>query len=173
MADVKFDARGALAPLESGKLTPYTAVVVFSFGVLLSNFVFNTAIMAWPFEGEPVALASYFQGTASDHFCGLVGGMIWCVGMTLSILAAGQAGFAISYGLGQGATMVAAFWGVFKWHEFRDAAPGTGLLLTLMFAAYLAGLVLVILARLTGTANREKEAEAPYAIEEATRGGGR
>jgi len=33
--------------------------------------------------------------------------------MSLNIIAAGKAGFAISYGLGQGATLVAALWGVF------------------------------------------------------------
>ena len=37
--------------------------------------------------------------------------MIWSLGMSLSIIASGEAGFAISYGLGQGATMIAAFWG--------------------------------------------------------------
>jgi len=59
----------------------------------------------------------------------------------------GQASFAISYGLGQGATMVAAFWGVFIWREFRDAPRGTMPLLALMFVGYIAGLALVIVSR--------------------------
>ncbi len=67
--------------------------------------------------------------------------------MTLSIIAAGQAGFAISYGLGQGATLVAALWGVFIWKEFRDASASTGRLLALMFAGYFLGLGLIIAAR--------------------------
>jgi glucose uptake protein len=82
-----------------------------------------------------------------DHLRGIAGGMIWSLGMTLSIVAAGKASFAISYGLGQGATMVAACWGVFVWREFRDAARGTARLLWLMFAAYIIGLALVILAK--------------------------
>ena len=73
--------------------------------------------------------------------------MIWCVGMTLSIIAAIAATPAISYGLGQGATLVAAVWGVFVWREFREAPKGTGRLLALMFACYLAGLGMIILAR--------------------------
>ena len=41
---------------------------------------------------------------------GILGGVIWCLGFSLSIVACGAAGYAISYGLGQGATMVAAAW---------------------------------------------------------------
>ena len=64
-----------------------------------------------------------------------------------AILASGRAGFAISYGLGQGATMIAAFWGVFIWKEFRHAPAGTSKLLAAMFACFLAGLALLVLAR--------------------------
>jgi hypothetical protein len=66
----------------------------------------------------------------------------------LNILASAQAGFAISYGLGQGATLVAAIWGVFVWREFEAAPRGTNRLLTLMFLAYIVGLILIIVARL-------------------------
>ena len=68
--------------------------------------------------------------------------------MTLSIIASGVAGFAISYGLGQGATMVAALWGVFVWKEFKDAPAGTNRLISLMFLCFLVGLILIILARM-------------------------
>jgi glucose uptake protein len=136
------------ATMPAGKLTPYTAVVFFAIGILLSNFIFNTIIMRRPVAGPPVPLADYFKGTARDHLWGIVGGVIWAIGMTLSIVAAGKASFAISYGLGQGATMIAAFWGVFIWREFRTAPRGTGRLLTLMFAGYIIGLALVIVSRL-------------------------
>jgi len=133
--------------MPAGKLSPYTAMVLFSLGVLASNFVFNTAIMYKPFTGSPVAIGEYFKGTTGDHLWGIVGGCIWAVGMTFSIIAAGQASFAISYGLGQGATMVAALWGVFIWREFRAAPPNTNCLLAAMVAGYIIGLVLVIVAR--------------------------
>ena len=61
-------------------------------------------------------------------------------------LASGAAGPSISYGLGQGATLVAAFWGVFIWREFKDAPPRTGRLLTLMFIFYVVGLSLIVYA---------------------------
>ncbi len=135
------------ARLEPGKLSPYTAVVVFALGVLASNLLFNTFIMKRPFRGAPVSARDYFAGDAKTHLVGVLGGIIWGVGMMLSILSSGPAGFAISYGLGQGATMVAAFWGVFVWKEFKAAPAGTGRLLALMFLCFLAGLGLIIWAR--------------------------
>jgi glucose uptake protein len=130
--------------MEAGKLSPYTAMVVFSLGIVASNFIFNTILMLKPVTGEPMALTDYFKGTPRDHLWGIVGGMIWAVGMTFSIIAFGVAGPAISYGLGQGATMVAAFWGVFIWKEFREAPPGTNLFIALMFVGYVLGLALII-----------------------------
>ncbi|MBN1911674.1 MAG: hypothetical protein JW818_18170 [Pirellulales bacterium] len=133
--------------MEAGRLSPYTAMVFFSLGILLSNFVLNTIIMLKPFSGEPVPPSDYFKGAFRDHLWGVIGGMIWAVGMTFSIIAAEKASFAISYGLGQGATLVAAVWGVFIWKEFREAPRGTNRLLAFMFAGYVFGLVLIILAR--------------------------
>lgn len=130
---------------EAGLLTPYTAVFIFSVGILISNFIFNTILMKKPFEGVPVSYAHYFSGSMKEHLTGVLGGMIWCVGMTFSIIAAGKAGFAISYGLGQGATLVAASWGVFIWKEF-SGSKGTSGLLTTMFLLFLAGLGMIILA---------------------------
>ena len=133
---------------EVGKLTPYTAVFIFSVGVLISNFLFNTILMKRPFEGIPVNYRQYFNGKPSIHLVGVLGGIIWCIGMSFSIIASGQAGFAISYGLGQGATLVAAIWGVFVWREFKGAPKGVNLLLTFMFLAFIAGLSLIILSKL-------------------------
>jgi glucose uptake protein len=134
--------------LEAGKLSPYTAVVIFSAGLLVSNFLWNSLVMIRPFTGDPVPFGDYFRkGNSRLHLIGVLGGIIWSLGMSFSIIASGAAGFAISYGLGQGATMVAAFWGVFIWKEFRSAPPGTSRLLFLMFAGYAAGLGLIIVSR--------------------------
>jgi glucose uptake protein len=132
---------------EVGKLSPYTAVVLFSVGVLLSNFVFNTLLMARPFVGTSVTYSDYFKGNSKNHLTGVLGGMIWCVGMSFSIIASGKAGTAISYGLGQGATVVAAVWGIFIWKEFKNAPKGTTTTLNLMLLCYLIGLALIIAAR--------------------------
>ena len=132
----------------AGLLSPYSAVFLFTIGILLSNFILNPILMKKPFVGEPVGCRDYFAGSAFTHLLGIIGGMIWCVGMSLSIVSAVQAGPAISYGLGQGATMIAAFWGVFIWREFREARRGTGWLLTLMFACFIVGLLLIVKAGL-------------------------
>jgi len=136
-------------PEFAGKLTPYTALVFFALGLFLSSFVFNTIVMMRPFVGEPVPFRDYFKkGTPWLHIVGVLGGMIWGVGMSFAILAGDRAGYAISYGLGQGATMVAAFWGVFVWREFRNAKPGTNKLLALMFALFIIGLGLIVRANM-------------------------
>ena len=133
---------------EVGLLTPYTALVVFSLGLFISNFVFVTAIMFKPISGKPVALGDYFtKGNSKLHLIGILGGVIWSVGMSFSIIASGAAGPAISYGLGQGAVMVAAFWGVFVWKEFKDAPIGTNKLIAFMFLFFILGLTLIIFAK--------------------------
>lgn len=132
---------------QPGKLSPYTAVFFFSTGILLSNFLFNTILMRRPVEGTAVKVSDYFKGSFRNHLMGILGGAIWCVGMSFSILASGKAGPAISYGLGQGATVVAAVWGIFIWKEFKNAPRGTSAVLNGMLLCYLAGLGLLIAAR--------------------------
>jgi glucose uptake protein len=129
-----------------GKFTPYAAVFIFSLGILLSNFLFNTILMKRPIEGSPIGYGEYFKGNWSIHGVGILGGIVWCIGMSFSIIASEQAGPAISYGLGQGATMVAAFWGVFIWREFKGASKKIHGWLAAMFACFITGLLLIIYA---------------------------
>lgn len=131
---------------EAGKLTPYSAIFFFSVGVLISNLIFNYYIMKRPIEGKPLSFKDYRKGTFEIHMNGILGGVIWNIGMSMSILASGKAGYAISYGLGQGATLIAALWGVFIWKEFKGASKSVNLLIFIMFLAYLAGLGLLIVA---------------------------
>jgi glucose uptake protein len=136
-------------PDMAGRLTPYTALVFFALALFLSNFVINTLVMLKPFTGDPVPLGDYFtKGNARLHLVGILGGMIWGVGMSFAILAGDTAGYAISYGLGQGATMVAALWGVFVWREFRAAPAGVNRLLGLMFVLFVVGLALIVYANI-------------------------
>ena len=129
-----------------GKVTPYTAIVIFSFGVLLSNFVFNTLVMKKPFVGEPVTYKQYFAGSFKTHLVGVLGGAIWCLGTAFSYIASGKAGAAISYALGQGAPLIAAIWGVFIWKEFKGANKQVYGLLGVMFVLFVAGLGFIIAA---------------------------
>jgi glucose uptake protein len=116
------------------KLSPYMALAFFALGVLASNFIVNTIFM----RAGRVTYADYFRGRAKLHFIGILGGCIWMVALSLNVLAAGVAGPAISYALGQGATLVAAIWGVFVWQE-----KGSTAYTVLMFLGYATGLILI------------------------------
>jgi glucose uptake protein len=126
---------------------------IFGIGVFVSTFIFNIYFMNLPVEGEPIALYQYFSGTLRQHGLGILGGMIWCTGAIANFVAASspksvQVGPAISYAIGQGATMVSALWGLLVWHEFKGAAPRVRLLLGLMLAFFIGGLALLSLAPL-------------------------
>lgn len=140
---VSMDLRDFVHPA-AGKMTPYSAVFIFSCGIFVSNFLFNSILMKRPFTGAPTGYAEYFKGRFSTHLTGVLGGLIWGLGNSLSLIAAGKAGAAVSYGLGQGATLVAALWGVFIWKEFKAAPKGTNMLIAGMFLLFAAGLILII-----------------------------
>jgi glucose uptake protein len=103
--------------------------------------------MAEPVQGEPVNMAEWFKAGSRTHLLGMLGGVIWCLGNSVSFMSVGAASPAISYGLSNSAPVVAALWGIFVWKEFKDAPKGTNLLLVLMFACYLAGLVFIVYSR--------------------------
>jgi glucose uptake protein len=131
-------------PLQPGLLTPYAALVLFAIGLLASNVVVNTIFM----RAGKVTYGDYFRGSGRLHTLGFLGGCIWMVALCMNVIASGVAGPAISYALGQGATLVAAIWGVFIWHEFLHAPKGTWSFVGLMFAGYVIGLVLIGMASL-------------------------
>jgi glucose uptake protein len=150
---------GSFYPLvELGKqgengLGPYAIGLIFAIGVFFSTFIFNIYFLNLPVIGEPIGMFQYFTGTTRQHVLGILGGAIWCAGMLTNYVAASapkqvQAGPAVSYAIGQGATMVSALWGVFVWKEFAGASKRVRNLLTMMFLFFLVGLTLVSIAPL-------------------------
>jgi glucose uptake protein len=136
-----------------GGLGPYAIGFVFAVGVFLSTFVFNAYFMKKPVQGEPLRFREYFRGTSKEHFWGIIGGVVWAVGTLSSFVAASapralQVGPAISYALGQGSTMVGAFWGVVVWKEFAGGGSVVKRLLVLMFILFASGLAVVSIAPL-------------------------
>ena len=130
---------------------PYAIALFFAFGVLVSTFPANWLLMWKPLDGKPrVRGADYWIALWRWHFAGILGGMIWCVGAVTNFLGSGahKVGPAVSYSIGQGATMVSAAWGVFVWHEFAGAPPIARRLLALMFVLFLLGLGAIALAPL-------------------------
>ena len=126
-------------PIRPGYLTPFTALFFFSIGLVVSNVVVNTIFM----RAGGRTYGEYCGAPAKLHWIGILGGAIWMIALGLNVVASGVAGPAISYALGQGATLVAAIWGVAIWKEFSAAPRGTTPLITLMFIAYVVGLVLI------------------------------
>ncbi len=127
----------------NGNLTPFTAVFFFGAGVFVSNLLFNTIIMRKPIEGAPVTFKQYWKGSFSTHLTGVLGGMIWMLGLEASFMAVGVANPAVSYALGNAAPVVAMLWGIFIWKEFKDAPKRTNILLAFMFICFLLGLTLI------------------------------
>jgi glucose uptake protein len=149
---------GSFFPLvEMGKahgagMGPYAIGFVFAVGVFLSTFVFNLFFMNLPVQGEPVEMLDYFRkGDWRRHLLGVTGGMIWCAGALSNFVAASaeqnaKVGPAVSYAIGQGATMVSALWGLFLWKEFAGADFRVKSLLWVMIALFICGLGMVSMA---------------------------
>lgn len=138
---------------EGMALSAYTAGFFFAFGLVFSSVLIVPILMNFPLQGEPVEFKAYFNGSRNQHILGVLGGIVWFAGMMANLAASAapktaNVGPAVSYALGQGATMISAFWGLFLWKEFRDAPAQVKLLLYVMIALFGAGLGLVSIAPL-------------------------
>jgi len=130
---------------------PYAVTLFFVLGVILSAIPANWLLMKKPLDGrEPVDGADYWRAPMGWHMAGALGGAIWCTGGVANFLASGAhlVGPAVSYSIGQGATMVSACWGVFVWREFAGASRAATVPLVWMFVCFLVGLGLVAVAPL-------------------------
>ena len=124
-------------------LGPYSVVFFFALGIAICAIPVNYALMKRPLTGTPpVNMSQYFKTEFSWHVWGVLGGLIWCTGMVFNIVAshAQIVGPAVSYAIGQGATMVSALWGVFIWKEFAHAPAASRKLIPAMFVFFLLGL---------------------------------
>ncbi len=128
---------------------PYATALYFAVGVGLCSLVVNTILMRRPLDGrEPVAFGAYAKTPLASHAWGMLGGAIWMAGAIFNFTAsrANIVGPAVSYSIGQGATMISAAWGVLVWKEFAAAPRRAKILLGWMFALFLCGLAAVALA---------------------------
>jgi glucose uptake protein len=148
---------GTFYPFVSAAMTgqtplgPYAAMLFFALGVAACAVPFNLLLMRKPLDGaEPAAMKDYFHAPTAFHLWGILGGVIWCTGAALNFVAsqAHIVGPAVSYSIGQGATMISACWGVFVWHEFAGATTRSRMFLGWMFVLFLSGLGAVAVAPL-------------------------
>jgi glucose uptake protein len=141
-----FVSRAMTGPGAGG---PYAITFIFVVGVLICAIPFNFLLMRKPLDGSaPLAFSQYTAARGSWHFWGILGGAIWCTGAIFNFVGsrAHAVGPAVSYSIGQGATMISAAWGVFVWKEFADAPPRSKHFLAWMFILFLGGLSAIALA---------------------------
>jgi glucose uptake protein len=146
-----FVARALAGTTDHPSLGPYAVSFFFAIGLLISTVPANLLLMAKPLDGKPpVEGSGYWSAPLGWHIAGALGGAIWCLGGVANFVASGAhlVGPAVSYTIGQGATMVSALWGVFVWHEFAGAPRSAKILLLFMFIFFLLGLGAVALAPL-------------------------
>ena len=132
-------------------LGPYAITFIFTLGVALCAVPFNYLLMRRPLTGgETVSMAGYWKAKPNWHLWGILGGAIWSTGAAFNFVASrtNVVGPAVSYSIGQGATMISAAWGVFVWGEFNKAPRKAWVLLVWMFALFLCGLTAIAIAPL-------------------------
>lgn len=148
---------GSFYPLISKAMTgpaalgPYAAALPFAVGVALCALPVNAFFMRYPIDGGlPTSMRVYRRSPLRWHLAGILGGAIWASGAIFNFVASQVhfVGPAISYSIGQGATMVSACWGVFIWNEFRSPNSRTRMLLFWMFGCFLTGLTAIAVAPL-------------------------
>jgi glucose uptake protein len=129
-------------------LGPYAVSLVFVAGVVGCAIPLNYLLMRKPLVGTPVGMSGYVRARGAWHAWGIAGGAIWCTGAVFNFVAsrAHLVGPAVSYSIGQGATMISAAWGVFVWKEFAGAPPLAKRFLVWMFVLFLVGLTAIALA---------------------------
>jgi glucose uptake protein len=143
-----FVAKAMSSPATPG---PYAVAFFFVIGVVICSLPANYLLMRKPLDGQPpVDLSEYFPVPGRWHLFGIFGGLIWCTGTLFNFVASGThfVGPAVSYSLGQGATMVSAAWGVFVWREFAGTSLYVKKLLAFMFFFFLIGLSAIAAAPL-------------------------
>jgi len=129
------------------QLGPYGITFLFTGAAFASTFPILYVFMHHPLEGSPTCAAGYWKGTGAQHAAGFSAGAVWTLGTALTWTAANQVGIALAMAIGQANPLVAAVWGVFVWGEFKGAPRRSKLLLVLMFALYVAGLMLLVSSR--------------------------
>ncbi len=134
-------------------VAPYGIGLLFGGGILFSSLLYLPFFMNFPVEGEAVEFTGYFKGTGRQHLLGLLGGIIWMAGGLFNFTAAStpatvQVGPAVSYALGQGATLVSALWGLLVWREFKGANERVKMLIVVMLVLFVAGLGMISIAPL-------------------------
>jgi glucose uptake protein len=130
----------------SSALDSYTVSTLFTLGAAAATAIAIPVLIRRTLIGEPGTLGGYFEGSALTHVLGLLAGAVWCAGTVFNFISAGMVGVAISVGIGSGAPMIGALWGVFVWHEFADGSAVAKAYIGATLVLYAAGVTAMALA---------------------------
>jgi len=134
-------------------LGPYSLMVLFGLGVLASTFVFNLFFMNLPIEGDPLELTAYLTGSLRQHAMGAIGGGLWALGATATLVAATPRGdthlpqMTVDL-LSQSAPLLAALFGLLVWREYKGGDVRVKLSTVLMLLVFAGGVAAISLASL-------------------------
>jgi glucose uptake protein len=132
-------------------LGAYTAGLLVALSMLGSTLVFAPFFFTFSVHGAPAQFRSYFKGGIAPHVYGILGGILWSIGLITAFASGGplariQAGPVATRGFADGAAVLATLWGLLAWREFEGGSQRVRILLTAMLILWILGAGLVAVA---------------------------
>lgn len=127
-------------------LDSYNVSICFALGAMLASVLGLPLLVSRPLIGTPNSMKGYLKGSAGCHLLGLIAGAIWGIGTVSNFTSAGIVGVAISWGIGSGAPIIGALWGIFLWREFKNSDFRAKALIGASMGLYIVGVVIVAIS---------------------------
>jgi len=118
VASICFPLMNAAREGENG-LGPYSLGLFFAAGVGVSTAMCSLFFMNLPVQGDPIEVAAYFKGKARSHQLGILGGILFYLGLVSLLVVARAEGKSI---VPLAAVAVGVLWGIVRWNEFEGAS---------------------------------------------------
>lgn len=127
-------------------LGPYSLGLLFAVGVVVATVIFNLFFMNLPVQGEALEVTAYFNGRSKSHWLGVLGGVLFYVGLVSTLIVARAEGRNIVQpvtirALTLAATAVGILWGLLRWKEFAGAGGKVRTLLLISLFLFAVGIV--------------------------------
>lgn len=108
-------------------LGPYAIAFLFGIGVFVTTIIYNLYFINLPVYGEATELSALIRGSFGTHLTGVVGGIIWGIGLIAFAVAytapaATPSTQLTTVVLGFGGAVIAALIGLFICKEQKDAS---------------------------------------------------
>ncbi len=125
---------------------PFALGLFFAVGILITTLMFNLFFMNLPVQGDPIEFSAYFLGKAKSHWLGLMGGLLWYIGLSSTLVIARAEGKNIVpaaevRALMLAAPVIGALFGLLRWKEFQGAEGKVRTFLLVALALFVAGAV--------------------------------